>query len=326
MNEVAHTGTPILYLGFSLLVVVFLVLDFVLLKAKGQHKVPVGEALAWAAVWFVAAMAFAGWYWWFVDGVHGREVANAKTIEYVTGYLLEKALATENVFVWVTIFTYFAVLPEFQKRVLLYGVIGAIVMRAMLIYLGVLLIEKFDWMFYVFGLFLFATGMKMLLVGGQKPDLAKNPVIRWIRSHLRVTDAYHGERFFVMQQGLLYATPLFLVLVLVEVTDLIFSVDSIPAIFAVTTDPFVVFTSNIFAILGLRAMYFLLADMAERFHLLNYGLALIVMFIGVKMLIMDLYKIPIPWMLGTVFAILALSISASLLRPPRGARKGGEVR
>jgi len=322
MTAVAHTGTPILYLGFSLLVVVFLVLDFVLLKAKGQHKVPVGEALAWAAVWFVAAMAFAGWYWWFVDGVHGREVANAKTTQYVTGYLIEKALATENVFVWVTIFTYFAVPAELQKRVLLYGVIGAIVMRALLIYLGVLLIEKFDWMFYVFGLFLFATGVKMLLVGGQKPDLAKNPVVRWIRGHMRVTAAYHGERFFVMQQGLHYATPLFLVLVLVEVTDLIFSVDSIPAIFAVTTDPFVVFTSNIFAILGLRAMYFLLADMAERFHLLGYGLALIVMFIGGKMLIMDLYKIPIPWMLGTVFAILAVSIAASLLRPPGGARMG----
>ncbi|MFM9883677.1 MAG: TerC/Alx family metal homeostasis membrane protein [Burkholderiales bacterium] len=321
MTEIAHTGTPILYLGFSLLVVVFLVLDFVLLKAKGQHKVPVGEALAWAAVWFVAAMAFAAWYWWFVDGVHGREVANAKTIEYITGYLIEKALATENVFVWVTIFTYFAVPPEFQKRVLLYGVIGAILMRAVLIYLGVLLIEKFDWMFYVFGLFLFATGVKMLLVGGQQPDLAKNPVIRWIRGHMRVTEAYHGERFFVMKEGLRYATPLFLVLVLVEVTDLIFSVDSIPAIFAVTTDPFIVFTSNIFAILGLRAMYFLLADMAERFHLLNYGLAAIVMFIGVKMLLMDLYKIPIPWMLGTVFAILVVSIAASLLRPPPNQNK-----
>lgn len=166
----------------------------------------------------------------------------------------------------------------------------------------------------------------MLLVGGQKPNLAKNPVIHWIRGHMRVTEAYHGERFFVTQQGLRFATPLFLVLVLVEVTDLIFSVDSIPAIFAVTTDPFVVFTSNIFAILGLRAMYFLLADMAERFHRLNHGLAAIVMFIGVKMLIMDLYKIPIPWMLGTVFAILAVSIVASLLRPPANEPKGGEAR
>lgn len=325
MTEIAHTGSPILYLGFSLLVVVFLVLDFVLLKAKGQHKVPVSEALAWSGLWFVAAMVFAGWYWWFVDGVHGREVANTKTIEYVTGYLIEKALATENVFVWVTLFTYFAVPPEFQKRVLLYGVIGAIVMRAVLIYLGVLLIEKFDWIFYVFGLFLLATGVKILLFGNQKPDLARNPVIRWIRSHMRVTDDYHGERFFVMKDGLSYATPLLLVLVLVEITDLIFAVDSIPAIFAVTTDPFIVFTSNIFAILGLRAMYFLLADMAERFHLLNYGLAFIVMFIGAKMLIMDFYKIPIPWMLGTVFAILAVSVTASLLRRPGDAHKGGDA-
>jgi len=325
MTEVTHTGTPILYLGFSLLVVVFLVLDFVLLKAKGQHKVPVGEALAWALLWFVAAMVFAGWYWWFVDGVHGREVANAKTIEYVTGYLIEKALATENVFIWVTLFTYFAVPPEFQKRVLLYGVIGAIVMRAVLIYLGVLLIQKFDWVFYVFGLFLLATGVKMFLFGNQKPNLEKNPVIKWIRSHMRVTEGYHGESFFIWKNGLRYATPLFLVLVLVEITDLIFAVDSIPAIFAVTTDPFIVFTSNIFAILGLRAMYFLLADMADRFHLLNYGLALIVMFIGVKMLIMDLYKIPIPWMLGTVFVILAVSIAASLLRPPGGASKSGDT-
>jgi len=196
------------------------------------------------------------------------------------------------------------------------------VMRAILIYLGVLLIEKFDWMFYVFGFFLLATGIKMFLFGDQKPDLAKNPVIRWIRNHMRVTEVYHDERFFVTKDGLRYATPLFLVLVLVEVTDLIFAVDSIPAIFAVTTDPFVVFTSNIFAILGLRAMYFLLADMAERFHLLNYGLALIVMFIGVKMLIMEFYKIPIPWMLGTVFAILAVSVAASLLRPSGNARKG----
>ncbi|MBE0615794.1 MAG: TerC family protein [Burkholderiales bacterium] len=326
MIAVTHTGTPVLYLGFSILVAVFLALDFVLLNAKGKYKVPVREALVWAAVWFVAAMVFAGWYWWYVDGVHGREVANTKAIEYVSGYLIEKALATENVFVWVTIFTYFAVPPEFQKRVLLYGVIGAIVMRAVLIFLGLMLIEKFDWMFYVFGLFLFATGVKMLLVGGQKPDLGKNPVIGWIRSHMRVTDAYHGERFLVMQQGRRYATPLFLVLVLVEVTDLIFSVDSIPAIFAVTTDPFVVFTSNIFAILVLRAMYFVLADMAERFHLLNYGLALIVMFIGVKMLIVDLYKIPIPGMLGTVFAILVVSIGASLLLPPARDRNSGEAR
>jgi tellurite resistance protein TerC len=311
---IAHTGTPVLYLGFSLLVAVFLVVDFVLLKVKGQHKIPPGEALAWSVVWFLCAMIFAGWLWWHFDGTHGREVANTKTIEYVTGYLIEKALAMENVFVWVTIFTYFAVPPEFQKRVLLWGVVGAIVMRAILIYLGVVLIRQFDWIFYVFGVFLLLTGLKMLFFAGEKPDLGSNPLLKWMRGRVRLIDAYEGEKFLVVKHGLTYATPLFLVLVLVEVTDLIFAVDSIPAIFAVTTDPFIVFTSNIFAILGLRAMYFLLADMADRFHLLHYGLALIVTLIGVKMLIMDLYKVPISIMLGMVFLILAVSIIASMTR------------
>lgn len=315
---IAHTGTLQLYLGFSVLVAVFLILDFVLLKAKGRHKVPVREALAWSVVWLLSAMVFAGWLWLHLDDAHGREVANSKTVEYVTGYFIEKALAIENVFVWVTIFTYFAVPPEFQKRVLLWGVVGAIAMRAVLIYLGVVLIQRFDWIFYVFGLFLLLTGVKMLFFGGEKPDLGRNPFLLWLRRHLRVTDDYEGEKFIVLKQGVMYATPLLLVLLLVEITDLIFAVDSIPAIFAVTTDPFIVFTSNIFAILGLRAMYFLLADMADRFHLLHYGLALIVIFIGIKMLIMDIYKIPVLWMLCSVFAILTVSVVASLL-----ARRGG---
>jgi tellurite resistance protein TerC len=310
-------GSPLLYAAFAAAVVVFLVADFALLRAQGSHKVPLGEAAAWSVVWFALAMAFAGWLWWHVRAEHGAAVANAKALEYVTGYLIEKALAMENVFVWVTIFTFFATPPEFQKRVLLYGVVGAIVMRAVLIYLGVVLIERIDWIFYVFGAFLLATGVKMLFFANQQPDLARNPLILWMRRHLRVTHAYHGERFTVARNGLRYATPLLLVLVLVEVSDLIFAVDSIPAIFAVTSDPFIVFTSNIFAILGLRAMYFLLADMAERFHLLSYGLAFIVMFVGVKMLIMDWYKIPIPVMLAVVFATLALSVGASVARPAR---------
>jgi tellurite resistance protein TerC len=217
----------------------------------------------------------------------------------------------------VTIFTFFATPAEFQKRVLLYGVVGAIAMRAVLIYLGVVLIQRFDWIFYLFGAFLLLTGVKMLFFAGQKPDLAQNPLVRWMRRHLRVTEGYEGEKFVVMRAGMRYATPLLLVLVLVEVSDLIFAVDSIPAIFAVTADPFIVLTSNVFAILGLRAMYFLLADMAERFHLLNYGLAFIVMFVGVKMLIMDWYKIPIPVMLAVVFGALLLSVAASLARRPQ---------
>jgi tellurite resistance protein TerC len=307
-----QTGSPGLYAAFSAAVVLLLAADFVLLRAQGNHRVPVREAAAWSVVWFAIAMAFAAWLWWHVREAHGAAVANDKTLEYVTGYLIEKALAMENVFVWVTIFTFFATPAELQKRVLLYGVIGAIVMRAVLIYLGVVLIQRFDWIFYVFGAFLLFTGAKMLVFASQKPDLASNPLIVWMRRHLRITQGYEGEKFLVVRQGVRYATPLLLVLVLVEATDLIFAVDSIPAIFAVTGDPFIVFTSNIFAILGLRALYFLLADMAERFHLLNYGLAFIVTFVGVKMLIMDWYKIPIPAMLGVIFAALAISVAASL--------------
>ena len=196
---------------------------------------------------------------------------------------------------------------------LLWGVVGAIVMRAVLIYLGAVLIQQFSWIFYLFGAFLVLTGVKMFLFVGKKPDLGANPVLKWLRARFRVTDTLEGERFWVMKNGVRYATPLLLVLVLVEVTDLIFAVDAIPAIFAVTSDPFIVFTANTFAILGLRAMYFLLADMADRFHLLGYGLAAIVTLVGVKMLILDFYKVPIPWMLGIVAAILAASVAGSLM-------------
>jgi tellurite resistance protein TerC len=201
---------------------------------------------------------------------------------------------------------------EFQKRVLLYGVLGAIVMRAVLIYVGAALLAEYHWIMYLFGGFLLLTGVKMLMFANSETDLNKNPILKWMRGHMRITKEHHGEKFFIRQAGLLYATPLFMVLVLVEFTDLVFAVDSIPAIFAVTSDPFIVFTSNIFAILGLRAMYFLLADMAARFHLLKYGLAFILMFIGVKMLLLDVYKIPVGIALGIVAVILVGSIVASM--------------
>ena len=317
MSEIAHTGTSLLYLGFTLLVAALLAVDFIALRAQGAHKVSVKEAALWSVVWFAAALAFAGWLWWHLDGLHGPEIARQKTLEYLTGYLIEKGLAIENVFVWVTIFSYFAVPPELQKRVLLWGVVGAIVMRAALIYLGAVLIQQFSWIFYVFGAFLLFTGIKMFFFVGKQPDLGANPALKWLRARVRVTETLEGERFWVTRDGLRYATPLLLVLVLVEVADLIFAVDSIPAIFAVTSDPFIVFTANTFAILGLRAMYFLLADMADRFHLLGYGLAAIVTLVGVKMLVMDFWKVPIPWMLGGVAAILAASVAGSLLRPRR---------
>ncbi len=313
MIEIAHTGTPLLYAGFTVLVVVLLLVDFIALKVQGAHKVSIREAAIWSVIWFAAALTFAGWLWWHLNGLHGAEVAQKKTLEYLTGYLIEKGLAIENVFVWVTIFTYFAVPAQFQKRVLLWGVVGAIIMRAVLIYLGAVLIQQFSWIFYVFGAFLLLTGIKMFLLVGKKPDLGANPVLRWMRTRFRVTETLDGERFWVRRNGLLYATPLLLVLVLVEVTDLIFAVDSIPAIFSVTGDPFIVFTANTFAILGLRAMYFLLSDMADRFHLLGYGLAVIVTLVGIKMMIMDFWKIPILWMLAVIALILVGSVAASLL-------------
>jgi len=310
---IESTGTPVLYLGFTLLVIALLAVDFFALKAQGAHRVSVKEAAAWSVVWIAISLAFCGWFWWYLDGRFPREQANEKALEYLAGYLIEKSLAVDNVFVWITLFNFFAVPTQFQKRVLLYGVLGAIVMRAVLIYFGALLLAEFHWILYVFGLFLLLTGVKMLLFAKHEPDLEKNPVLRWMRGHMKITDEHHGEKFFVMKEAVRYATPLFVVLALVEVTDLIFAVDSIPAIFAVTDDPFIVFTSNIFAILGLRAMYFLLADMAERFHLLKYGLAIILMFIGVKMLLLDVYKIPVWIALGIVVLILIASVAASLV-------------
>ncbi|OGA62181.1 MAG: hypothetical protein A3G81_08065 [Betaproteobacteria bacterium RIFCSPLOWO2_12_FULL_65_14] len=314
---IESTGTPVLYLGFALLVIALLAVDFLVLKAQGAHRVSVKEAAAWSVAWIAVSLAFCGWFWWYLDGRFPRELANEKALEYLTGYLIEKSLAVDNVFVWITLFNFFAVPTELQKRVLLYGVLGAILMRAVLIYVGALLLAEFHWILYIFGLFLLITGIKMLLFAKHEPDLEKNPVLRWMRGHMKITDEHHGEKFFVVSEEVRYATPLFVVLVLVEVTDLIFAVDSIPAIFAVTDDPFIVFTSNIFAILGLRAMYFLLADMAERFHLLKYGLAIILMFVGVKMLLLDVYKIPVWIALVVVGLILLVSVVASLLTSRR---------
>jgi tellurite resistance protein TerC len=318
-------GTWWMWAGFFAIVLVMLAIDLFLVGGGKQHRVSFREAATWSGIWIAVSFLFAGALWWHLDGSAGREVANAKTLEYITGYLIEKSLAVDNVFVWLMLFSFFAIPLELQKRVLILGVLGAIVMRTIMIFAGVWLIAKFHWILYVFGAFLLITGIKMWWFAEEKPDLATNPVIRWIRAHMKVTDELHGERFFVMKEeaGKLvrYATPLFLVLVLVEITDLIFAVDSIPAIFAITTDPFIVLTSNIFAILGLRAMYFLLADMADRFSLLKYGLAMVLMFIGVKMLLIDIFKIPVLFSLGVVAAIIFTSIVLSL-RSDAHKRKG----
>lgn len=314
-------GSFWLWVGFTAVVLVMLAIDLFVVGGGKEHRVSMREAATWSGIWVCVAFIFAGVLWWHLDGTAGRAAANEITLEFITGYLIEKSLAIDNVFVWLMLFSYFAVPLTLQKRVLVYGVVGAIVMRTIMIFAGVWLIAKFHWLLYVFGAFLLVTGVKMWLFADEKPDLAKNPVVRWMRGHMKITDHLHGERFFVMKEEgrkiVRYATPLFLVLVLVEITDLIFAVDSIPAIFAITTDPFIVLTSNVFAILGLRAMYFLLADMADRFSLLKYGLAIVLMFVGVKMLLIDIFKIPVMISLAIVATIIASAIVLSLRKDAR---------
>jgi tellurite resistance protein TerC len=310
-------GSPGLWVAFGIIVAIMLAVDLFVVGGGRQHRVGVREALIWSLVWICVSLAFAVGLWVYLDGLHGREVATSTALEYLTGYVIEKSLAVDNVFVWLMLFSFFGIPMELQKRVLLYGVLGAIVMRTVMIFAGAWLISQFHWVIYVFGAFLLITGIKMYWAADTEPDLENNAALRWLRARMNVTRELHGERFFVMQNGLRYATPLFLALVLVEISDLIFAVDSIPAIFAITTDPFVVLTSNVFAILGLRSMYFLLADAADRFSLLKYGLAIVLMFIGVKMILIDVYKIPVGFSLAVVAVILGASVAMSLRRSPR---------
>jgi len=309
-------ATPTMWVIFTLFVVLALIVDLLVLKANGPHKVSTREALLWSLAWIGLAVVFNLGLWWYLKDT-GNPDANRIGLEFMTGYLVEKALAVDNIFVFLMIFNYFAVPAPSQQRVLIYGVLGAIVLRAIMIFIGAALIQQFHWILYFFGLFLLATGAKMLWAAGQEPDLEKNPILRWITNHLPLTRHYSGEAFVVQEDGLKKYTPLFVVMVMVAFTDVIFAVDSIPAIFAITTDPFIVLTSNVFAVLGLRALYFLLAGMAEKFHLLAYGLALVLMFIGIKMLIVDFYKIPVGISLGVVAALIASAMAFSLIIKPK---------
>lgn len=316
-------GTWWMWVAFFAIVLTMLAIDLFVVGGAKQHRPSVKEAATWSVIWVSVSFAFAAALWWYLDATAGRELANTKVLEFITGYLIEKSLAVDNVFVWLMLFSFFAIPLELQKRVLLYGVLGAIVLRSIMVFLGAWLIAQFHWILYVFGAFLLITGIKMYWFAEVKPDLNANPVIKWLRGHLNITAELQGERFFVMKEEggklIRYATPLFLVLVLVEITDLIFAVDSIPAIFAISTDPFIVLTSNVFAILGLRAMYFLLADVAHRFTLLKYGLAFVLMFIGIKMLLIDIYKIPVGFSLAVVATIIGISVWLSLRRSRRDA-------
>ncbi len=302
--------------GFAALVILIFLIDLFVGGGK-QHRVSFREAAIWSVIWVCVACVFNGGIWLYLDNTVSRELANEKALEFFTGYLIEKALAIDNFFVWLMLFNYFAIPAELQRRVLIYGVLGAIVMRTGMIFAGAWLISHFHWILYVFGGFLVMTAIKMIWAADKEPDWANNPLILWLHHHLKITHKLHDEKFIVIQKGVRYVTPLFLVLVLVEISDLIFAVDSIPAIFAITTDPFIVLTSNIFAIMGLRAMYFLLVGFADRFVFLKYGLAAILLFIGSKMLLMNIIKIPILLSLGVVAVILAISVIASLVHNRR---------
>ncbi|EIV0591297.1 TerC family protein [Salmonella enterica] len=305
MNTV---GTPLLWGGFAVVVVIMLSIDLLLQGRRGAHAISMKQAAGWSILWVTLSLLFNAAFWWYLAETQGREVADPQALAFLTGYLIEKSLAVDNVFVWLMLFSYFSVPPALQRRVLVYGVLGAIVLRTIMIFAGTWLITQFEWLLYVFGAFLLFTGVKMALAKEDESGIGEKPMVRWLRGHLRMTDTIENERFFVRKNGLLYATPLLLVLIMVELSDVIFAVDSIPAIFAVTTDPFIVLTSNLFAILGLRAMYFLLSGVAERFSMLKYGLAVILVFIGIKMLIVDFYHIPIAISLGVVFGILTITL------------------
>ncbi|MGV8990433.1 MAG: TerC family protein [Thiobacillus sp.] len=318
MNNTISIGEPWMWAAFIAFVLVMLALDLFVFGGKKAHKVSVKEAALWSLAWFSLALIFNAGLWWYLNGTVGPEIADKKALEFFTGYLIEKSLSVDNVFVFLLIFTAFHVAPEFQRRVLIYGVLGAIVMRAIMILAGAWVVREYSWVLYIFGAFLVFTGMRMLVMAEKTPDLEQNPVLKFARKHLRISEGDHGEKFTVMKDGVRYFTPLFLVLILIEVTDLVFAVDSIPAIFAITTDPFIVFTSNIFAIMGLRALYFLLADVADRFHLLKYGLAMVLTFIGTKMLIMPWYHVPVGASLAIVAVLIGSSVVASLIATRKG--------
>lgn len=306
-----------LWVVFVVFVLAALFVDFVVLKKQGAHEVGVKEALNWSLIWIALSFLFNGLFWWAIKDTTGStEIANEKSLEFLTGYLIEKSLAVDNIFVFLMIFTYFAVPPAYQKRVLMIGIIGAIVLRTIMILIGGWLLAQFHWILYVFGAFLILTGVKMWWAAGKEPSLDENPALKLLNKLIPVSKSYDGEKFFTIENGKRIATPLFMVICLVGLTDVIFAVDSIPAIFAITRDPFIVLTSNVFAILGLRAMFFLLQAVASKFHLLNYGLAVILVFIGTKMMLIDIFKIPVAVSLSVVVGILAITMVWSAKTAP----------
>jgi tellurite resistance protein TerC len=296
-----------LWVGFTVFVLGMLALDLGVFH-RHAHEVRFKEALIWSGVWAGLALLFAGGV--FIYG------GSQKGLEFLTGYLIEWSLSVDNIFVFLVIFAYFAVPARYQHRVLFWGILSALVLRAVMIVMGAALIERFHWVIYLFGAVLVLSGIRMALQKETDVDPQTNPLVRLFERFMPVTPGYHNGRFFIIQGARRYATPLFIALLMVESADVMFALDSIPAIFAITTDPFIVYTSNIFAIMGLRSMYFALSGLVQRFHYLRAGLSVILVFVGVKMLLSDIYKIPTLLSLGVVLAVLAISVLASIVRPP----------
>lgn len=311
-------GTLWLWVGFNLFVLAMLAVDLGIFHRKA-HAVSVREATIWSVVWISLAMLFnvGIYFFWHVLSPTSTYNNSEAALAFFTGYLIEKSLSVDNIFVFVLLFTYFAVPALYQHRVLFWGILGALLMRGILIAAGAALLKEFHWIIYLFGAFLIFTGIKMALHREEELHPEQNPLVKLLRRVMPITTSYEGDAFFVRRAGMLMATPLFLVLLIVESTDLIFAVDSIPAIFAVTQDPFIIYTSNVFAILGLRSLYFLLAGVMDKFYYLKLGLSAVLTFVGVKMVIVDFYKIPIGVSLGVIALILTAAVVASLVRSRR---------
>lgn len=315
-----------LWVGFNLFVLAMLALDLGVFH-RHAHRVSVKEATIWSVVWIALSMAFnvGLYFFWNVISPTSQFSNSEAALAFFTGYLIEKSLSVDNIFVFVLIFTYFAVPALYQHRVLFWGIIGALLMRGILIAVGAALLHEFHWIIYIFGGFLIFTGIRMAFHKDEEIHPDDNPLVKLFRRFMRVSPRYAEDKFFVRQAGLLMATPLFLVLLIVESTDLVFALDSIPAIFAITDDPFIIYTSNVFAILGLRSLYFVLAGVIDKFHYLKLGLSVVLTFVGVKMVIAEFYKIPIGFSLGVIAVILAVSVIASLWRTQRLAQQGASV-
>ncbi|GIK41243.1 MAG: membrane protein [Chloroflexota bacterium] len=315
-----------LWVGFNLFVLALLALDLGVFH-RHAHAVSVKEATIWSVVWIALSLAFNVLLYFFWDVISpASQYSNSEAaLAFFTGYLIEKSLSVDNIFVFVLIFTYFAVPALYQHRVLFWGIIGALIMRGILIAVGAALLHEFHWIIYIFGGFLIFTGIKMAFHRDEEIHPDENPLVKLFRRFMPVARNYAGDKFFIRQAGVLMATPLFLVLLIVESTDLVFALDSIPAIFAITEDPFIIYTSNVFAILGLRSLYFVLAGVIDKFHYLKLGLSVVLTFVGVKMVIAEFYKIPIGVSLGVIAGILTIAVIASLVRTQRLTQQSAPV-